>query len=592
MCGITGISFRQARVHLPLLDKATRLLHHRGPNASNTYLSADGKTGMGHTRLSFIDLSVSGNQPMSNAARNLTVTLNGELYNYIELRQELEKAGYIFHTQTDTEVLLHGYQAWGQQLPVKLEGMFAFTLYDSVSKKLFLSRDRFGIKPLYYYHDTEKFIWGSEIKSILAFDDDLKKIRPASVALFLANRYVPAPYTIWEGIKKLRPAHSLVVDLEDFTMAEVCYWKLVPGNVQMDADEASQIFKNTLYASLEKHLRSDVPIGSFLSGGYDSSALVYLMQQELKYPTQAFSIGFEGWDQTEDRYAQMVADAVGASLHTSRPNGIQWAGVKKLMWHYDDPIADISIIPTYEVSKLAATQVKATVSGEGADEILGGYWWHQPDKFTYASRWKKFSSNWKSPAFKDIKQHYIQAMSMGLYDHIELKKALTGIYQEHVPDDPFMHMDSFRMQDLSTLKQLQYLDLNCFMPELILTKVDRASMAHSLEVRVPFLHYSLVEFMFSLSPAVYFTPGQQKPFLQKILKGKVPDEIIQRSKQGFVGPDVYYMDMEVYRAALEKGRLIEEQVVSASYIKQLLKEKEHWKLWKLYILENWWQNWM
>jgi asparagine synthase (glutamine-hydrolysing) len=592
MCGIAGITYKQGPINSQLLQKSADLLIHRGPDDEGIYMSADKKTGFIHRRLSFIDLSASGRQPLVNQQNQQVVTFNGEIYNYIELKKELEQKGYIFNTHTDTEVLLHGYHAWGDALPEKLEGMFAFAIYDPVQKKIFLCRDRFGIKPLYYYWDADKFIFASEIKSILVFDDQLKKIRPESVALFLANRYIPAPYTIWEGIKKIKPAHSLTLELHTFKLSQHCYWKLTIGNAQLSREETYSTFHSLLLKSLKDHLRSDVPIGSFLSGGYDSSALVYMMQQELNYSTAAFSIGFENWDQSEDIYAKLVADAVGANLFTAKPQKIHLAGVKKLMWHYDDPIADISIIPTYEVSKLAVQHVKAVVSGEGADEEMGGYWWHKSEKFVYKNAWRKWRAGSSSTSFKDIKYHYTQAMSMGLFNRDELKKALTGKYLPAVPDDPFAHFDQFNLNGATALQQLQYLDLHTFMPELILAKVDRASMANSLEIRVPFLHHTLVEFLFSLSPSSYFTMGEQKPLLKKLLTGKVPEVILNRSKQGFVGPDAYYMDMEVYQQALVGGRLVSDGVIQPLYIRGLLNNKDHWRLWKLFVLENWWQNWV
>lgn len=589
MCGIVGISLKNEPVNLISLNKAIALLNHRGPDSSNTYISANGKSGFGHTRLSFLDLSSAGTQPLSNVDKTITVALNGEIYNYLELREELVKLGFNFKTQTDTEVLIHGWKKWGKQLPEKLEGMFAFAILDENSQQLFLARDRFGIKPLYYSKDSNEFVFASEIKSLLALNPQLKKIRPQSISLFLANRYVPTPYTIWQNILKLEPGHFLSVDLLSFEMDNKTYWSLYPTSKEINSEDAYLEFRNNLKNSLNKHLRSDVPVGSFLSGGLDSSSLVYLMQKELNYPTSAFAIGFEDWDQSEDIYAKMVADSVGAHLYTAKPRELHLASVEKLMWHYDDPIADISIIPTFEVSGLAKKHVKAVVSGEGADEILGGYWWHKPDSFHYKNRlWEIFGSY----SFEEIKQHYIHAMGMGLFDHNELKQALTGESLYHIPEDPFEHYDQFKLEDSTKLRQLQYLDLKTFMPELILAKVDRASMAHSLEVRVPFLQHQLVEFMFSLNEKTFFKKRDQKPFLKKILRGNVSEAVINRPKQGFVGPDKYYMNMEVYKTSLENGYLVQNNVIKKNYIDQKLKEKDHWRLWKLFVLENWWKNWM
>jgi asparagine synthase (glutamine-hydrolysing) len=589
MCGIVGISLKNSQVDQAALKRATALLHHRGPDSSNTYTSANGKTGLGHTRLSFLDLSSAGLQPLSNDDKTISVVLNGEIYNYLELREELVKLGFHFKTQTDTEILIHGWKKWGEQLPEKLEGMFALAIFDENLQQLFLARDRFGIKPLYYVKDPNEFIFASEIKSILALDPGLKKIRPQSISLFLANRYVPTPHTIWQNIFKLEPGHSLKVDLNTLQIHNKSYWELYVKSKVNTGESVYEEFRNHLKESLSKHLRSDVPIGSFLSGGLDSSSLVYLMQKELGYETNAFAIGFEDWDQSEDLYAKMVAESVGAKLHVAKPKELHLESVEKLMWHYDDPIADISIIPTFEVSGLAGQHVKAVVSGEGADEMLGGYWWHKPESLRYKNRLREIFGTY---TFEEIKHHYIHAMSMGLFDHTELTRALSGDYQKYIPEDPFEHFDQFKLEDSTKLRQLQFLDLKTFMPELILTKVDRASMAHSLEVRVPFLQHQLVEFMFSLDEKTFFKKREQKPFLKKLLKGNIPDLVINRPKQGFVGPDKYYMNMEVYRTSLLNGHLVQNNVVKQEYIDQKLKEKDHWRLWKLFVLENWWKNWM
>ncbi len=592
MCGITGISYKNGKVTAEQLIKAGSLLKHRGPDDSGYFISSSGKTGFAHQRLSFLDLSALGKQPLSNNDQSLVITYNGEIYNYLELRDTLEKLGYEFKTKTDTEVILHGYHAWGNALPQKLDGMFAFAIYDDQHQTIFICRDRFGIKPLYYSLGSNEFIFGSEIKSILALNGNLKKIRPGSISLFLANRYVPAPHTIWEEIKKLRPGHSLSIDLNSFSATENKYWHLASGKIKISLEETYENFRNLLLKSVGKHLRSDVPVGSFLSGGYDSSALVMLMKKDLHYPTSAFSIGFKDWDQSEDQYAKLVSDAVGADLYTSMPNNIQLDIVKKLMWHYDDPIADISIIPTYDVSRLASTKVKAVLSGEGADEMMGGYWWHKSEKFHHQNLFKKWSSSFTGKSFHDIKLHYINAMSMGLFDTAELKNALGPQYHTFIPQDPFSHFDQFAIQDESPVKQLQYLDIHTFMSELILSKVDRASMAHSLEVRVPFLQHELVEFLFSLDPSSYLVDGEQKPLLRKLLQGHVPEKILNRAKQGFVGPDQYYMDYTLYEKTLINGRLVNEEVIRKEYVSELLKKKDHWRLWKLFVLENWWQIWM
>lgn len=592
MCGIGGVFAKELLLDEQALQRMSDALKHRGPDDEGIYLSENKKSGLVHRRLSFLDLTPAGHQPMSSEDASIHVVLNGEIYNFKQLRTELKTLGCVFKSQTDTEVLIHGYKVWGKSLPEKLSGMFAFAILDEKNQKLLLGRDRFGIKPLYYAFDSSMFFFASEIKGILATSYMKKNIHPAAIAWFLANRYIPTPHTIWKNIFKLPAAHSLELDLNDFTFKLQRYYTPKPNMHRMNGNEAFEMFHHLILQSLSQHLIADVPIGSFLSGGLDSSSLVYLMQKSLNYPTKAFSIGFKGWNESEHQYAEMVAKSVGSAWYTEILDSIELDDVKKLMWHYDEPIADISILPTYAVSELARRHVKAVVSGEGADELLGGYWWHKPQSFYYPSIFQRWISLVKKNDFNYVKRHYIHAMSMGLFNHNELKQCLADEFLLELPDDPFRHLDNFRLDGLPVLKQLQLLDLHTFMNELILTKVDRASMAHSLEVRVPFLDHTLVDFILSLHPDVYFNPTDQKPFLKALLKNQVPDLILNRPKQGFVGPDQFYMNYSLYAQTLLHGALINKGVIKKFYLQQCIDKKDHWRLWKLFVLENWWQVWM
>lgn len=591
MCGIAGVINVNKTIHLDQLKAVTKVLHHRGPDDHGYFINDTHTVGLAHTRLSFLDLSERGHQPMQNHSKTLVITYNGEIYNFKSLREELISAGKVFFTETDTEVLLTGYEVWGEKLPEKLDGMFAFAIYDTSKNELFLARDHFGIKPLFYSSDNSQFYFSSEVKGILELNPGLKSVRKESISLFLANRYIPTPYTIWENILKLEPGHSLKVRMDTMKVSKRQYWKLKKSQ-QLKASNVQDEVESLMYESVRNHLISDVEIGSFLSGGFDSSLLVYIMQQKLYYPTQAFAIGFDNWDQSEHMYAQQVADAVGAKLHVKKEQAIDLGIVKKLMWFYDDPIADISIIPTFEVSGLAAQHVKAVVSGEGADESHAGYWWDKPNKFIFKNKWYKLKHHFSPPSFPEIKYHYIQAMSMGLFDVNELKLALAGTYAQHIPNDPFSHFEKYFMEGEETTHQIQYLDIYTFMSDLILTKVDRASMAHSLEVRVPFLNKQLVEYLYNLNTSEYLANDIQKPVIRSMLKNHVPDTILNRPKQGFVGPDSFYMNFPLYKSTLISGRLVEEHVVKQDYIERLLMQKDHWRLWKLFVLENWWQVWM
>lgn len=591
MCGITGIISKN-KVSETALRLSVATLSHRGPDGNGIYLSENGKAGLGHSRLSFIELSEAGQQPFStHGRRRLTITYNGEVYNFLELKAQLEALGMVFQTRTDTEVLLKAYEAWGEDMLSKLKGMFAFAIYDAGSNKLFAARDRFGIKPFYYAPSDRSFTFGSEIKALFSFPEVPRKIRKASVATFLANRYVPTPHTIWEGIFQLPPAHSITVDTESLEFKLHPYWTLPIGRKNGNEAAVRQEIRELLKKSVSQHLISDVQVGTFLSGGMDSSLLALLMK-ELKYdPIDSFTIGFKGWEQSEHRYAEKVAKSLEIRLHAQLEDSFTLDSVSRLMYHYDNPIADISILPTFAVSRLARNTVKAVLSGEGADECFGGYWWQKPAQFTWRSKFQKWQAGIFGTRFQQIKEHYIHAASMGLFDADELRKAFTDDWQDAVPEDPFAHIDAFRRKGISTLKQLQYLDLKLFMPELVLAKIDRATMANSLEARVPFLDHELVEKLFSLDETLYFDEAVQKKVLRHFLKGNVPEEIYDRRKQGFVGPDSFYENIAVYREKLSEGRLVKDGVIKSSYIQKLIQENDYWRLWKLFVLENWWEVW-
>jgi asparagine synthase (glutamine-hydrolysing) len=590
MCGISGIVSSVTKIDRAALGKSAEVLRHRGPDDEGIYISKDGSCGLAHRRLSLIDLSQAGHQPMTEEDAEIHIVFNGEIYNYLILKRALIEEGYIFHTNSDTEVILLGYKAWGREVLDRLKGMFALAILDEKHHLLLLARDRFGIKPLYYAAQGGQFYFGSELKAIRAFNNFQSRIRKASIGSFLANRYVTDNFTMWEDIHQLGAGQYLLLDTRKLSYERKSYWTL-PTQVQTKENDTDYHFGEKLIQSVSEHLLSDVQVGAFLSGGYDSSAMVALMQTKLKYPTTAFSIGFRGWKESEHHFAKIVADHCGAELKTLLLDKIDLEIMPKLMYHYDDPIADISILPTYAVSGLAASRVKAVLSGEGADELLGGYWWQKPENFFAGKPWQRWWRQLSGISKRDIKAHYISAMSMGLYDREILGKALQSEFNKEQYADPFSHFDSHMREELSVLKQIQYLDIHTFMGELILKKVDRASMAHSLEVRVPFLDHELVEWLFTLPEQAYFKEGVQKPLLRKLLTNYVPPNLLDRPKQGFVGPDVFYMDFDLYRNTLSTGRLASEGVIRIDFINQLLNSRDHWRLWKLFVLEHWWRVW-
>ncbi len=591
MCGIIGqINFRHP-INPDLFVKMRDTLKHRGPDDKGLFLSRDKTIALGHRRLAFLDLSPAGRQPMCNAGETVWITCNGEIYNYRTLKQELETLGHHFSSSTDSEVIIHGYEQWGIDIIHKLKGMFAFALYDSGSRTLYIVRDRFGIKPLYWYRDTRSFIFASEIKGIIENPDVKRNIDYSSVCDYFTYRYVPSPKTIWKGIFKLPPAHYLALT-PDGKITQNEYWKLPSGNIDIQEDEAVAMIEKLTATSVQNHIISDVPIGSFLSGGYDSSALVWHLNR-LKHDTQTFAIGFKNWEKSEHYYAEIVAERFNTK-HTSTILGPESLDVvNDLSTYYDEPIADISILPTYLISKTASKKVKAVVSGEGADELFCGYTWHN-DWYDYQDRVSRFTALKNRLGFLKkpyAVEQYSKAMAMGHYHSGNLHHLLSDHLSQHIPDDSNWFYRHHYNKQLSPLKSFQTMDIKCFMGELVLTKIDRASMANSLEVRVPFLDHELFEYLFKLNESVYFKRNGKKHLLQESIKTVMPESILSRSKQGFVGPDSYYMDINWYRHHLKQGELIKNDIIQKKELKRLIDTEDHWRLWKILIFEFWFSRW-
>ncbi len=590
MCGINGWINYQNKIEEAVFNQMRDTLIHRGPDGEGSFFSPNGQVAIGHRRLSFLDLSHRGAQPMTNAKRNLWIALNGEIYNYLELKKELESSGYSFNTTTDTEVVLNAYEAWGTDCLQRFKGMFAFSIWDEKKQALFLARDRFGIKPLYYLDRQDMFCFGSELKAIHACPSAKLEVDYSAVADYLTYRFVPSPKTIWKGVKKLPAAHFLFHEKGKTRLVE--YWKLNPGNKVVPAKEAIAKVGHFLEESVKIHTRSDVPIGSFLSGGYDSSALVYLLKK-MNYQANTFSIGFENWEASEHQYAQLVANTFEQKHYTTIVGNEQLDLVEKLAYHYDEPIGDISIIPTYMVSQLARKHNKAVLSGEGADELLVGYSWQKDiANFSKINAWKSWLKHKiKGPKNSFFVEKYAEAMAMGRYSNHNLPQLLHPSIANEIPANSEWFYKSLYQPMLSPLKSFQYMDVKAFMGELVLTKIDRASMANSLEVRVPFLDHEMYEYLYGLNEKVYFQKDVTKLMLRENIKSVMPKQILDRPKQGFVGPDLYYMNIDWYARQLRGGHLIEKEIIQPKALEQLIMEKSHWQLWKLVVLEMWFRKW-
>jgi len=589
MCGINGVWLKDKVIDKHKFDIMRDTLIHRGPDGAGTIMAENEQLAFGHRRLAFMDLSDTGVQPMKSADSQIIITVNGEIYNYPELKNILEKAGHKFISGSDSEVIIHGWNEWGEKLPEKLNGMFAFALWDNKQKLLFLARDRFGIKPLYYYYNDNEFAFASELKALVEWNINIKDIDFSSMADFFTYRYVPSPKTIYKNVYKLPPAHCAIIkNVNTISLQE--YYKL-SDNIKLDKNlDIYRYVDDLLNNSVKKHMQSEVSVGAFLSGGYDSSALVsYLFRNNISVNT--FSIGFKDWKQSEHQYAKIVAEKFNMPFSCKILDGESYGLLEKLVYHYDEPIADISIIPTYEVSKLAAEKNKAVISGEGADELFAGYTWHYENmnlqkqqgilNIFYAKNNRAFSL-----------EAYSRAMAMGHLRLPELKELFKPDLHKYLPDDSDWFYRKHFKKEFSGLNSFRYLDIKCFMGELVLTKIDRASMANSLEVRVPFLENSLSENLFSLNEKVLYRNGHQKYLLKKIIEPYMPEEILNRKKQGFVGPDSYYFNKNWYAGIIETSVLISDEILQENVLDSWLKTEEYWKLWKFAIMEYWYRRWM
>ena len=598
MCGIVGLIYKDALVDRYNFTCMRDTLEHRGPDDADSEYYEGGRIALGQRRLSFLDLSSAGRQPMSNEDDTIWIVLNGEIYNYVELKVELEAAGHTFKNHTDTEVIIHGYEQWGEDIVNRMKGMFAFVILDLKKQQLFMARDHFGIKPL-YYTITDKFIaFASELKAIVACKDVHPEVDMTSVADYMVYRYVPSPKTIWKGIHKLPPAHTLTFDYNTFEHQQNEYWQIKFEN--SNRDDAGSMVRNygsMLGESVKIHARADVPIGSFLSGGYDSSAVVYYLTQA-GYRPDTFSIGFEGWDNSEHQFAEMVAKKFNVPLNYFLAAEETLNLLDIMPDVYDEPIADISILPTWLVSHEAAKKVKAVMSGEGADELLGGYWWQKKlyadsyPEMTWKEKLARFVRGGKPGDGIDRLEFYAEANAMGRFNREELVKAFHPDQHASLPEDPEWFYRKHFDPSLSPLKSFQRMDIKCFMGELVLVKIDRASMASSLEVRVPFLDHDIFDYVLSAPETRYFRPEVTKYLLHDNIEACMPPEIMARPKQGFVGPDDFYIKIDRYRGILQDSRLVADKIIRREYVDEMLVSSEHWKLWKLAVLEGWYRRWV
>ncbi|MDX9964212.1 XrtA/PEP-CTERM system amidotransferase [Desulfobacter postgatei] len=624
MCGIAGVFYKNGLNADPeIVEKMTRSLIHRGPDEEGYY--CEGSIGFGHRRLSIIDLS-SGQQPLCNEDKTIWITFNGEIYNYLDLKKELEQKGHVFRTNSDTETMVHAYEEWGIDAIKRFRGMFAFALWDEKKQQMVVARDRVGKKPFYYFLDDKRFIFASEIKAILAHPGIHKQIDLTSLSDYLSLLYVPSPKSIFTSIKKLPPAHYAVIKKDSFRVDS--YWDLsFDSHGVTDENEMMEGLVAALDEATRIRMISEVPLGAFLSGGVDSSAVVAMMAKISPDPVITNSISFSVAQYNESRYAKKVSDLFGTNHHEMEvtPNAISI--IEKLSWHYDEPFADSSAVPTYYVSKMARNNVTVSLSGDGGDENFAGYrryfydmrenmvrnlvprflrrpffggigkLYPKADYLPQIFRGKAFISN----VARDPVDAYFFSVS-ALYESFKkdlFKEEIAKQIDGYDSRDLFYNIYDNAPAD-DHLSKIQYLDIKTYLCDDILTKVDRASMAVSLEVRCPILDHKFMEYSAGIPSRLKLKGLEGKYIFKKALQPYLPDDILYRKKMGFGVPILEWLRTDIKEFARD---LILENEATEIYFNRAFLEKvwhEHqrhmrnWSslLWTIMMFNLWHKKFM
>lgn len=626
MCGIAGFSSFSTSWG----DESTLLamgdsIAHRGPDAHGTYI--DEHVGLCHRRLAIIDLSEAGNQPMYALDGDLVLVFNGEIYNFIELRKELEQSGFAFKTKTDTEVILAAYIHYGDDFVEKLNGMFAFALWDKRQQSLILARDRLGKKPIYYYHDGKDIVFASELKAILTIANIPRKIRPDAVYDFFAYQYVPDPKTIFEGIYKLPPAHWMKVEAGKEILIKP-YWDLSYSDAyQKTEQDIKAELAQIIQECTQSRMVSDVPLGAFLSGGVDSSGVVALMAKSSDKPVTTCSIGFDSKKYDEVEFAKIVADQYKTDHHEFTVRKTVEENLEHIVSFFDEPFADPSLVPTFFVSELARKQVTVALAGDGGDEVFAGY-----EKYAVDAT----ENNVRASIPKVLRDTVCAGLAKALHGNPVSLLKRAGSLMHSVSIDPAMgfyvsnsmmtdqtwdalvkdefsatlagyhpsklSVDYYHRADADDhLSRILYTDIKTFLPGDILVKVDRMSMANSLEVRAPLLDYKLIEYAARIPSFLKFNGKEKKYILKEVFKPLLPDDILYRKKMGFSVPLASWLRNELKSICESKllsstaglCEFFEAKQIHKLWQQHISQNYDHSRvLWSMLMFELWWQRYM
>lgn len=624
MCGICGVVSRhdEPAVSEWQLRHMNDTMIHRGPDDGGHYL--DDRAGLAMRRLSIIDLS-SGHQPIANEDQTVWIVFNGEIYNYQDIRRDLEPKGHTFVTQSDTEAIVHAYEAYGDECVNHLNGMFAFAIWDTKRRRLLIARDRVGIKPMYYHLSPHHLIFGSELKAILAHPETPRAMNPVALDLFLTLEYIPSPYTIFKDIHKLPPGHRLI--LENGRIRTEQYWNVgersVPNSDAACVEELTDLIRD----AVKIRLMSDVPLGAFLSGGIDSSTIVSFMAELMDRPVDTFSIGFGDPTYNELPYARMVAAAFGTNHREAFLEADISEMAMRLVSHFDEPFGDFSIFPTFLVSQMARQHVTVTLSGDGGDELFGGYdtyiaqnmaqryygrlprWLRQkalpglldmvppqPAKKGTINKAKRFV---EGAALPDAWQHTRWMMFMHGADKARLYSDAMGSALNGYGPGTMMTQYFNEATRRDHLAQQQYVDVKTYLVDDILVKVDRMSMAASLEARVPLLDHRIVEFGLNLPPHLKMNEGQTKVILRRIMQHRLPEAVLKKPKEGFSIPIKHWLRTDLRPLltdllspdTVRRRGYFNPETVTRWVSEHMAQQANHsHRLWALMVFELWHQQ--
>jgi asparagine synthase (glutamine-hydrolysing) len=616
MCGIVGFVAGPGAESIDAPEVLARMsgaVAHRGPDDSGRFLAPG--VALGHRRLSIIDLA-GGHQPITTEEGRYTIVFNGEIYNFRELRDELESRGHRFATRSDTEVILRAYAAYGTGCVDRLRGMFAFAVWDAEERSLFVARDRVGIKPVYYAETRGGLVFGSELKSLVEHPEVSREIDPHAVDAYLTFGYVPDPLAIFSGTAKLPPGHWM--RWRDGRLEVRRYWDFEYAHVDPRPEgELLEELRALVDEAVRIRMIAEVPLGAFLSGGVDSSTVVGTMARHATQPVKTFSIGFREDSYDELRYARVTAERFNTEHHEFVVTPEICRIVDELVWHFDEPFADSSAIPTYMVSKLAREHVTVALSGDGGDELFAGYTRYATDRSRerFAGLPRAIRRGVMQPIGRrlphgalgrnflynvalDPLDRYLD--SVAAFSSLQTSELYTDAFRERLGPGPRAVDDAralaSRVATGEPLDRLLYIDSKTYLPGDILTKVDRMSMAVSLEARVPLLDHKLVELVVTIPASLKLRGLETKHIFKRAVRGLVPDEILERPKQGFGVPIAEWLNDELrdeIRDTLTDRTARERGIVDPRYVDLLLDEharrrRDHsTQLWTLFMLERW-----